>query len=366
LIRNPFRYGEPVSGDFFTDRYRERESVMAELSQGHNVWLMGPRRSGKSSLVQKVASEFERQGVMTVYINFERAYSTHQFIEIYLSELLRTAFRQARELQQFIETLSPELKNILVLKLGNTGELTVDLSRTKNTAQAAKALLALAQTTAEYKHRVCVVCLDEVSKGCAPEELKQGILDAAVQQTRVGYLLVAQEAPPAKIREHFTLLLLEKIEERYLKAFIKTRFENTGFRVEEVLIDEILKVASGQAHTVQLICRELWNLGHNSKWVSARNLPHALDSILETHSGFYIAWWREFSPHQKNLLLAIAQSGGRKIFSKEFVTRHRLGGFSTVQKSMNRLLEMKVLERTRDTYVLADAFFKEWLTRRML
>jgi uncharacterized protein len=366
LISNPFRYGEPVSGEFFTGRYRERELMMSELSQGHNVWLTGPRRSGRSSLVQKVAAELERQGIMTVYINFERAYSIRKFIEIFLSELLRTAFRQTRELEQFIGTLSPELKKLLSLKTSETGELTVDLSHMKDVEHTALLLLNLAQATAEYRRKVFVVCMDEITKGCIPEKLKAALLEAARDQSHVGYLVVDLDPPASNWGETFHWVVLDKIEERYLRAFIKTRFENTGFRIEEALIDEILKQSAGQAYSCQLICRELWNLGHTSKLISARNLPHALDAVLETHAGSYITWWREFSPHQKNLLLAIAHSGGRKIFSKEFVSRYRLGGFSTVQKSVNRLLELKVLDRHRDVYHIADAFFKEWLIRRML
>ncbi|NTV52427.1 MAG: ATP-binding protein [Candidatus Firestonebacteria bacterium] len=365
MIRNPFRYGEPVTGDYFTNRYREREAIMGELSQGRNVLLTGPRHMGKSSLARRVVSEFERQGVMAVYVDFERAYSVNQFIEIFLAELLRTAFRQAKELQQFIETLSPGLKNILVLKLGKAGELTVEVSRTKNPVNIALTLLSLAQSTAEYKRRVCVVCLDEITPGILPEDFRKGILEVARKQPQVGYLLLNLEQPGSDMREGFVHWPLEKIEERYLRAFIKTRFENTGFRVEEALIDEVLKASWGQAHYVQMICRELWNLGHTSKLVSSKNLPPALESILETHSGFYTAMWRELSTHQKNLLLAIAASGGRKIFSKEFVQRHNLGGFSTVQKSVNRLLEIKVLERIQNTAEFTDVFFKEWLTRRM-
>jgi uncharacterized protein len=365
LIRNPFRYGEPVTGDYFTNRYREREFIMGELSAGRNVLLTAPRHAGKSSLARRIVSEFERQGIMAVYVDFERAYSVNQFIEIFLAELLRTAFRQAKELQQFIGTLSPELKNILILKLGKAGELTVDISRSKNPVNVALALLTLAQATAEYKHRACVVCLDEITQGILPGEFRQGILEAARRQPSVGYLLLDLEKPGSDAQEGFVHWPLEKIEERYLRAFIKTRFENTGFRVEEALIDEVLKASWGEAHYVQMICRELWNLGHTSKLVSSKNLPPALESILETHTGFYTAMWREFSPHQKNLLLAITASGGRKIFSQDFVSRHRLGGFSTVQKSVNRLLELKVLERAQNTVVFADLFFKEWLTRRM-
>ena len=83
---------------------------MNELSNLKNIFLVGQPQYGKSSLAMKVMSELEHRGVMTVYIDLERAYSPTRFIEIYLAELLRAAFRQPKELRMFIQELDPEFK----------------------------------------------------------------------------------------------------------------------------------------------------------------------------------------------------------------------------------------------------------------
>jgi hypothetical protein len=366
VTKNPFRYGEAVGGDYFTDRYRERELLLSELSAGHSVLLTAPRHYGKSSLARKIMSELEHQGVITVYIDFERGYSLSRFVEMYLAELLRAAVRQAKELRYFIETLSPDWKDILA-KVEQSGELTLDLSRAGNVRAMARDVLDLSQRTAEYKKRPCVVCFDDVtSGGNMPPELGARIRELARAQTGIGYLLVSLDPGADKEQEDFVHLSLGKIEDRYLKAFIKTRFENTGYRIEESVIMEILGMSGGHPHYTQMICRELWNLGHSGKAVSGKNLTYALESLQETHAGHYSAVWQDLSPHQKNLLLAIGVGGGRKIFSRDYVARHHLGSFSTVQKSLGRLLAMKLLERHKQGYEVADIFFQQWLTRRML
>ncbi len=367
MIPNPFRYGEAVSNDFFTDRYRERELLVSELMVGHNVLLTGPRYSGKSSLARRVMAEFERRGNITVYVDFDYAYSLPRFMEVFLAELLRSAFRQTKELHSFVDILKEDIKKLLVLKIDKNGELSIDLTRAHDHTAVAQALLELSQLTSEYKKRPCIVCLDEITAGGnLPDELRQSIKIIARAHTRVGYLLISLEPYPEKDLAGFVHLPLAKIEERYLKAFIKTRFENTGYRIEEAVIDEILRLSRGHPHFTQLICRELWNLGHTSKVISVKNLTHTLEAILETHAVFYTFLWRDLSLHQKNLLRAVASAGGKKIFSKDYLLQHNLGSFSTVQKSLGRLLAMQILEKSDDAYAIQDVFFQHWLNRRML
>ncbi len=367
MTRNPFRYGEAVGGDYFTDRYRERELLLSELANGHNVLLTSPPQFGKSSLARKVMSEFEHRGVMSVYIDLERAYSPTRFIEIYLAELLRAAFRQAKELRTLIQDLDPEVKRELLLKVENNDELVLDLTEGANIDAMASAVMELAQHTVNYKKRPCVVCFDEVSSGGnLPAALRKRFFEVADNHAGVGYLLVSLDPKQKNATRDLVHLGLEKIEERYIKAFIKTRFENTGFRIVEPIIDEILEISNGHPHYTQMICRQLWNQGISGKVITNKNLAQAIETILEVNGEFFTALWVDLSLHQKNLLLAICRGGGQKIFSQDYVVRFGLGSFSTVQKSLNRLLSRQLLERQGETYVIRDMFFQRWLTRRMI
>jgi len=367
LTRNPFQCGEAISGDYFTDRYREREFLISELSNVHNVLLSGPPQYGKSSLVRKVMNELEHRGIMTVYIDLERAYSPTRFIEIYLAELLRVAFRQPKELRTFIQELDPELKRNLPLKLERNDELVLDLQEESDLEAIASSVLELAQHTVNYKKRACVVCFDEITQGGnLSVVMRKRFIEVAVAHEGVGYLLVSLDRKIKKDFKEFSHLSLEKIEDRYLKAYIKTRFENTGFRIGESIIDEIVEISDGHPNFTQMLCRQLWTQGHSGKVITNKNLAHAIEEILEVHGEYYSAIWADLSLHQKNLLLAICKGGGQKVFSQEFVGRFGLGSFSTVQKSLNRLIIRQILDRRGDHYYVRDMFFQRWLTRRMI
>jgi uncharacterized protein len=366
MLRNPFRFGEPVGEDHFTDRYREREVLLSELTAGHNVLLTAPRAHGRTSLARKVLADCERQGLLTLYLDSDRAYSLPRLIENYLSELLRGAFRQPKDLQAFLESLAPEFRQRLSFSVSGGGELTVDLSRHSEPPAILPLLFELARLTSEYRKRTCVVCFDEISdQGRVPEAWRSALLAAARAQTRVGYLLIDLAPSAYAKREHFLHLPLGRIEERYFKPFIKTRFENTGFRVEDAVLSEILKLTGGHPNATQLLCRELWNQGGSGKLMTVKHLQQALEATLETQAGHYMALWRDLSVHQKNLLVAIANGGGKRIFSQRYVTDHHLGTFSTVQKSLNRLLETQVVARRTEGYELQDLFLQTWLKRRV-
>ena len=50
---NPFVYGEIVSASAFADRALELDRLERDLSAGQKIFLISPRRYGKSSLVRQ-------------------------------------------------------------------------------------------------------------------------------------------------------------------------------------------------------------------------------------------------------------------------------------------------------------------------
>src|SRR5688572_16075564 len=53
-VDNPFVYGEIVTAPAFADREEERARLGRDLAAGQKVFLISPRRYGKSSLVRDV------------------------------------------------------------------------------------------------------------------------------------------------------------------------------------------------------------------------------------------------------------------------------------------------------------------------
>src|SRR5687767_4508289 len=62
---NPFVYGEIVTAAAFADREDERARLARDLADGQKVFLISPRRYGKSSLVRDVLRGLARQKILT-------------------------------------------------------------------------------------------------------------------------------------------------------------------------------------------------------------------------------------------------------------------------------------------------------------
>ena len=64
-MQNPFVYGEVVPGESFVDREVELDRLIGDLSAGQKVFLISPRRYGKSSLIRQALNAVARRGALT-------------------------------------------------------------------------------------------------------------------------------------------------------------------------------------------------------------------------------------------------------------------------------------------------------------
>jgi len=78
-VKNPFVYGETVSGDNFCDRVLEIKELIADIKNGQNVIIFSPRRYGKTSLIKQVLRKVKVQGILTFYIDLYPAINKGKF-----------------------------------------------------------------------------------------------------------------------------------------------------------------------------------------------------------------------------------------------------------------------------------------------
>jgi uncharacterized protein len=88
MAENPFVYGEIVTAAAFADRDAERYRLGRDLLAGQKVFLISPRRYGKSSLVRHVLRSLAKQGVLTVEVTVASSSSYVGFLESYARALI--------------------------------------------------------------------------------------------------------------------------------------------------------------------------------------------------------------------------------------------------------------------------------------
>ena len=67
-MHNPFVYGEVVPVTAFVDRETELDRLTGDLLAGQKIFLISPRRYGKSSLVRQALRASSRAGALTVEV----------------------------------------------------------------------------------------------------------------------------------------------------------------------------------------------------------------------------------------------------------------------------------------------------------
>ncbi|KJV06042.1 ATP-binding protein [Methylocucumis oryzae] len=82
--------GNKVSGDDFFDRKHELEDLKSDLQDNHIV-LSGPRRLGKSSLLERLAVELTEQGFLVRVIDIQDKISIEDFIDRIDAEFPKSA-----------------------------------------------------------------------------------------------------------------------------------------------------------------------------------------------------------------------------------------------------------------------------------
>src|SRR5688572_28045701 len=87
-MENPFVYGEVVPTAAFVNRVVEIDQLIRDLSAGQKIFLISPRRYGKSSLIRQALMTMAKRGSLTVEVTVSSFRSYVAYLEGYSRALL--------------------------------------------------------------------------------------------------------------------------------------------------------------------------------------------------------------------------------------------------------------------------------------
>ena len=162
------------------------------------------------------------------------------------------------------------------------------------------------------------------------------------------------------------IVSLGPIPQEEFAPFLQVRFKRGGLQLAADVVDAILAAADDIPYNVQRLCHQLWALrAGKADRITERDIGEAIAGIVEQDAPHFGAALDRLSLHQRQVLQAIARSGGQKVFAGEFLTAHRLGSHSSVQTSLRQLLKEQVLTKVNGEYRFSDPFFREWIALRL-
>jgi hypothetical protein len=376
-MANPFVYGEVVPVVAFVDRETELDRLTGDLLAGQKIFLISPRRYGKSSLVRQALRAAERGGALTVEVTVSSYSSYVAFLEGYARALLgvETRLDKARAwMREMLGSVRPEVRLEPDDRGGSQLALSFPAARSeRDVSRLAQEVFALPGRIAEARRRRLAVALDEFQAiGSFNGGSVEHALRAAVQhQRQVGYVFSGSE--PSLMERMLgrnrpfykagPVMRLQKIPADRFADFIEARFRATRLRPAAGLGAAVVELAGNLPYDVQRLAHEVWDDVQGGKTVGLDDLHQTLKRLLGEHEAIFEATWQRLTLAQRAALRAAVLEEGRELLSGDVRARYRLGGPSTVQASLTALIREDIVAREDTQYVVVDSLFREWVAR---
>ena len=385
---NPFVYGEIVPASAFVDRHDELARLTADLAAGQKVFLISPRRYGKSSLLRQALADTARRGALTAEITVSSYSSYVAFLEGYARAVVSLESRAERALGWLRDRLGgirPEVRLEPDAKGAAALMVSFPSARTpRDVSRLAQEVFALPGRIAESRRRPLAIALDEFQAiasfdrdgGRAPRmhQVEHALRAAVQHQRQVGYVFSGSEpslmeAMLGRSRPFYKagpVMRLAKIPAGDFARFVEARFGATGISPGPGLGAAIVELAGNLPYDVQRLAHELWDdaRAEGEKSAGVDSLHRTLRRILGEQDALFEATWQRLTLAQRAALRAAVLEDGRELLAADTRTRYRLGGASTVQASLNALVRDDVLAREGPRFTMVDSLFREWVARR--
>lgn len=373
---NPFVFGEIVDDAHFVDRAAELAKLVRDLSDGQKVFLLSPRRFGKSSLVAMTLLKLQKRHIRTANLTVSSYSSYAQFLEKFAEKVLRAAGPWDR-VKDWITRFARQVKPDVNVNL-STGEVTVSLNKGSgfDPAPIAPDVFALPGELARNGGFRMAICLDEFQQisqfnGGSVENV---IRNQVQEQREVGYVFAGSQ--PSLMQEMLSSsrpfhkagpqMFLDKIAPKEWQDYIHKHFRRRGRVLHASALETLFIYADLIPYDVQRVAHELWDYAElkNKKELHSIDVDAVVDELIRAHTTYYELLWEQLAARQRAVLQAIAKRGPSDIYSQTVRDEFRLGPASTVQKSIQSLDSRDILDRYQGKYFFLDPLFPFWIRQK--
>ncbi|MEW6103501.1 MAG: ATP-binding protein [bacterium] len=370
-MENPFIYGEVVTGDNFCNREKEIKKLSNDLLDSQKIFLISPRRFGKTSLIKTVLEEIRRQNIRTVYLDIEGISTYKKFLNTYLNALIKE-FTTINKIYEFTKKILSGIKFELNVDDKGNPALTLGYkSLDENLEMIASKIYELpAKIT---KRERLVIVFDEFQ-----EILKlngrhiEGVLRSAIQHQRnVGYIFAGSRrhilvdmatSPDRPFYRMGPVMYLERIPEEIIKKFIYKKFCNTGIKISKIAVAKIIEMSENIPYYIQMLSHELWDYAViQKKGANEKDIGIVFKELLKQYDQNFREHWNRLITTKRQLLQTIAHRGGNNLLSKEILSKNELGYPSSVQRTLELLIADGHIDKVGNTYFMVDIVFREWI-----
>jgi uncharacterized protein len=372
-MENPFKFGGIVRGPYFADRKQEMDELSREMINLNRIFLISPRRYGKTCLLFNLMDKLKDIGIASAYIDFNAYPGLGNLAEAYTQRTTKALETNTEKLTKIFSSLRLLRPKISVEPDGaiNAG---VEVA-----VQEKESMFALiegmnhADQLAAGQNRKLVVIIDEFSDIAKfnGHDLEKALRSEIQQHEHIGYIFSGSEESMmlsmAKDRKRAFYKLgrimgLGPIKRKTYTYFIINWLGKGGYTADPNDLQKLFEQGEDIPHNIQRLCHIMWEIARESKVVTPDLIDRLPMIIAQQDSPHYELLWRSVSQQQQKLLMALSAEQDPKPFSKDFQLTHGIGPSSSIKASLDSLVKKGILYKTVDgKYQFSDTFMPCWM-----
>jgi AAA+ ATPase superfamily predicted ATPase len=399
-MKNPFEFGRELGADELVDRQEEVGAVMRTIREGGKLFLIGPRRYGKTSILKTAGDRLVREeSAILLRYNAEGFTDTQQLVARIVADAagaLRAPLERVGEaVKKYFQRLQPELsfnatQTSWSAKIGIAQGRAADEGELRLVIDALDGLERLASEQ-PADHPVGLI-IDEFQKLVEGNRENEAQIRAAVQQhARVGYVFAGSKTRlltdmvTDAARPFYRLgssLFIAEIPREDFRQFLTSRFAEGGFGIEgrdpqktdggenetrKSPVDLILDNAEEVPYNVQMLAHVCWELlteAGGGSTLTGEVVRRALERLVRQYDAFYTQVWNQQTRAQQKALIACIATGGRGMLSIK-ITHATRRGPGTIKRALESLVARDILREEESKgqirYRFEDPFFAKWI-----
>ncbi len=369
--KNPFKFGDPVEGEYYYPRPELTKTVQQFLDNKIHVVLIGPRRFGKTSFIIDTIHKEEQQGKTCILIDIFNVTSHRDFLQQLIRELSAKK-NWAGKLKEWAKSV-PKLRPKFSLQTdADTGETTFSLQPELSSDKDIKELIQDTLVAFGKIGEDVIVAIDEFQTVSELDD--SGWLEATLRTqmqqiknttfffsgSRRSIIYDMLNNPRRPFYKTCQMIEFPVLPDDFTDWIIK-RFKSVDISCDKHAITELRKLVQDTPNYVQMACFHLVAAGITH--VNLSKVREILNTIVKQNAYAYQTLLNSLTaPQQRALRLAAKE--GEEIFSKEVRKKYEIASSPALASSVHALKQKQILDdegTKRGKVIFDDPLFAIWL-----
>jgi uncharacterized protein len=365
---NPFILTGYEGPQYFCDREKELEWLVAQWANERNVVLHSWRRMGKTALIKHLFNHLEKkEKADCLYVDLLGASNTAHAVQ----KIAQAAIEKFGSLNKGLNATISKLLGFIGATVSfdrHSGMPQLEFSLA-NPPEPEHSLSAIGKFLAERNTKV-LVAIDEFQQVTHFEgENAEAVFRSWSQEfSSIRFIFSGSHRHmmlsmfSEKNRPFYRsaqLFGLEAIPEAEYIKFIQSHFSQNNKSIEAGQVNRILQWARFQTYYTQLACSKVFE---RSEKVADADIEKAFSEIIAQEAPLFSNYRLLLTSIQWVVLRAIAKEGEvENPLSQSFIKKYRLGAASTVKSALTALEKKELLIYWNGKYCLHDTLLCRWL-----